>query len=157
MVFTDYFFIFIAKYLHLLAGAIALIWFWKAPKEQKKDIVIFSIIALLAIYAAGKISAWLYFNPRPFVVGDFTPLVLHKPDNGFPSKHVLLVSAIASIIFPFSKKVSASVWLIASLVGIARVYVGVHHSVDVIGSVVISIAMSTFVYFIFKNLILSKR
>ena len=150
---TNYIFIFGAKYLYLLAGAVALVWFWKLPKEKKKEIIIFSVITLPAIYIVSKIGAWLYFDPRPFVVGHFTPLIPHAPDNGFPSDHVLLVSAIASLIFLFNKKVSVGIWVIAALVGISRVYVGIHHPVDIVGSVVISIVVSTLAYFVFIRFI----
>ncbi len=153
MTFIDYIFIFGAKYLFILAGIIALIWFWKLPKEKKKEAVIFGIIALPIIYIVSKIGAWLYFDPRPFVAGHFTPLIPHDPDNGFPSDHVLLVSAIASIIYPFSKKASAMVWAIAVLVGVSRVYVGIHHPIDVIGSVGISIVISWFVFLILNKFI----
>lgn len=153
MTFVGYIFIFGAKYLFVLAGTIALIWFWRLPKEKKKEVIIFGIIALPVIYIVSKIGAWFYFDPRPFVVGHATPLIPHDPDNGFPSDHVLLVSAIASIIFPFSKKVSAYVWAIAVLVGISRVYVGIHHSIDVVGSLMISIVVSVIVFFIFNKFI----
>ena len=149
----DYIFIFGAKYLFVLAGIIAMVWFWKLPREKKKEVVLFGIIVLPAIYIVSKIGAWLYFDPRPFVVGHFTPLIPHDPDNGFPSDHVLLLSAIASITYPFSKKVSAVIWVIVGLVGISRVYVGIHHSVDVIGSAVISIAVSAVAYFVFTKFI----
>lgn len=150
MTFVDYIFILIAKYLFVLAGIIALIWFWKIPREQKKEVVIFGIIALPAIYIISKIGARLYFDPRPFVVGHFTPLISHAPDNGFPSDHVLLTSAIASIIFPFSKRVSAYIWVIVVLVGISRVYIGIHHFADVAGSFVIATAVGFLVYKILK-------
>ena len=146
MEFINYIFIFGAKYLYLLAGIVALLWFWKLSKGEKKEIIIFGIITLPTIYIISKIGAWLYFDPRPFVVGHFTPLIPHTPDNGFPSDHVLLISAIASIIFPFSRRTSAGIWFIAFLVGVSRVYVGIHHPVDVIGSMAITAAVSACVY-----------
>ena len=157
MSFTDYIFIFGAKYLYLLAGIIALVWFWKLPRGEKKEAIIFGVIALPTIYLVSKIGAWLYFDPRPFVAGHFTPLISHAPDNGFPSDHVLLTSAIASIIFPFSKRVSAGIWMIAVLVGISRVYVGIHHPIDIIGSVAIATAVSACVYlYLWKKKIIQK-
>jgi len=151
MTLPNYLFIFGAKYLFVLAGIIAVIWFWKLPNEKKKETVVFGIIALPLIYIVAKIGSGLYFNPRPFVVGHFTPLIPHDLDNGFPSDHVLLISAIASVIFPFSKKVSTYIWIVAILVGISRVYVGIHHPIDVIGSAVISIMISTLVYEVLKR------
>ena len=153
MEFINHIFIFGAKYLYLLAGVIALVGFWKLPKEKKKEIIIFSMIALPAIYIVSKIGAWLYSDPRPFVAGHFVPLIPHDPDNGFPSDHVLLVSAIASLIFPFNKKISAGVWIVAILVGISRVYVGIHHPVDIVGSIVISVVVSAAAYSVFSRFI----
>lgn len=153
MTFADYIFIFGAKYLFVLASLIALVWFGKLPIEQKKEVFIFGVIALPIIYIISKIGAWLYFDPRPFVTGHFTPLIPHEPDNGFPSDHILLTSAIASVIFPFSKKISASVWIISALVAVSRVYVGIHHSIDVIGSAIISITISALTYFVFEKFI----
>ena len=153
MEFTNYIFIFGAQYLYLLVGVIALVGFWKLPKENKKEIIIFGAIALPAIYLVSKIGVWLYFDPRPFVVSHFTPLIPHAPDNGFPSDHVLLISAIASIIYPFSKKASVMIWAVTVLVSISRVYVGIHHPVDVVGSVIISVVVSVLVYFIFNRFI----
>ena len=59
---------------------------------------------MISIGVIALILGHLYYNPRPFVVGNFTPLISHSVDNGFPSDHVLLASAIASILYFFSKK-----------------------------------------------------
>ena len=157
MTFIDYFFIFGAKYLFLLAGIIAIMWFLKLPSVEKKEVIILGVIVMPIIYGISKIGAWFYFDPRPFVVSHFIPLVSHAPDNGFPSDHVLLISAIASIIFPFSKKVSASAWFIAVLVGVSRVYVGIHSPVDIIGSmVIVAVVTACILPYLWKKKIIQK-
>ncbi len=152
MTITDYFFIFNAEYLYLLAGGIALFWFLKLPKEKKKEVVIFAAITLPIMFIVLQIVAFLYFDPRPFVVGNFTPLIPHNPDNGFPSDHVLLVSAIASIIFPFSKKIASVIFAMAVLIGISRVYVGIHHPIDIVGSIIIAGTIAMLMYPVFKKI-----
>ena len=156
MTVMDSIFVFGAKYLYLLALVVALVWFLRLPKEKKKEALLFGVIALPAVYVAAKIASWLYVDPRPFVVGHFTPLVPHAPDNGFPSDHTLLVSAIAAIIFPFDRKTSVLVWIIAVLVGISRVYVGIHHPIDVVGSIVIAIAASAIAYQAFRKFVVKR-
>ena len=151
MTLVDHIFIFGAKYLFILAVILATVWFFRLPRKEKKSVFIFGLIALPAIFIVSRIASVLYFDPRPFVVGYYKPLIPHIPDNGFPSDHVLFVSAIASVIFPFSRKVSACVWAIAIFVGISRVYVGVHHTVDILGAAAISIVVSAIIFFFFNK------
>lgn len=156
MAWADPLFIFGAKYLFLLACLIGLLWFRRLPKEKKKEAIVFALIALPTIYVVSRIASLLYLDPRPFVAGHFTPLVPHAPDNGFPSDHTLLVSAIASIMFPFDRKTSAVVWVIAAIVGISRVYVGVHHPIDVVGSAVIAMAASALAYQVMRKFVVGR-
>ena len=152
MTITNYFFIFNAKYLYLLAGVIALFWFLKLPREKKKEVVIFGSITLPIMFVVLQIVASLYFDPRPFIVDNFTPLVPHDPDNGFPSDHVLLLSAIASIIFPFGKKIASVIFAMAILTGISRVYVGIHHPIDIVGSIIIAGVIAMLMYPVFEKI-----
>ncbi len=151
MTLADYFFIFGAKYLFLLAPAVASIWLLRLPKDQKRKVAAFGLIALPAIYVAAKIGSALYFDPRPFVVGGFSPLIPHKADNGFPSDHTLITAAIASVVYYFNKNVSTAIWWLAVMVGISRVYAGVHHPVDILGSLAIAAIVSWAVWLVFEK------
>lgn len=144
----DLIFIFGAKYLFVASVLIAGIYFLRQPWATKRKMVIFGIIAMVAIYVVALIAGHVYYNARPFVVDHTTPLIPHAPDNGFPSDHVLLVSAIAAIMYVFHRRISWGLWILAILVAISRVYVGVHHPIDVIGSMIISIAVT---YLLYKN------
>lgn len=141
-----------AKYLYLAAAAIVVIYTLIQPREKQKKILIFAFIALPIAYLVSRIGALLYYDPRPFVVGHVTPLIPHAPDNGFPSDHALLTSALAAIITRFSWRTGAVLWLIAILVGISRVAAEIHHPIDIIGSIVISVATITAVYFFLKRI-----
>lgn len=99
---------------------------------------VFAIPAALLAYMVGVIGGLVYYDPRPFVVGHFKPLILHAPDNGFPSDHALLVSAIAAVGTLWNKKLGFVLWILAVFVAAGRVYVGVHHTIDVVGSFIIS-------------------
>lgn len=143
--------IFGAKYLLVASFIIAGIYFLKANKEQQRKIVIFSVITFPLILVVAMLTSQVYENPRPFVVGHFTPLIPHAPDNGFPSDHVLLVSAIAAVFSFFYRRFDVFLWGVVAIVALSRVYVGVHHPIDVIGSMVISILVTSIVYIIFKK------
>ncbi len=150
---TDILIIFGAKYLIFIVLIFAFIYFLTLPRNKQKEIVTFGIITLLLTYIVALIAGHCYYNPRPFVLGHSTPLVAHSPDNGFPSDHMLLASAVAMIIFFFNKKVGTGLGLLAILIGTARVLAGVHHYIDIVGSVIISLVIACLsYYFIFPRL-----
>lgn len=145
-------FIFAAKYLFVLPVLILIIFFLRKPRSAWKQMAIFAIPAGLLSLLLGFIANHLYVNPRPFVVDNFTPLIPHAADNGFPSDHTLLVATIAMIGTLWNRKMGVVLWILALIVGLARVYVGLHHLTDVLGSIVISIIAVQALYLIFKNI-----
>lgn len=148
----DSFFIFAAEYLYLASIAILGVYFLLQQRSSWTRMALFAIPAGLFALLLGTIANHVYFDPRPFVVGHFTPLVPHAPDNGFPSDHALLVSAVAMIGTLWNRRLGVALWILAVLVAIGRVYVGVHHTVDVVGSIVISSVAVLLTYAAYKHL-----
>jgi undecaprenyl-diphosphatase len=126
-----------AKYLFLLIIAAAGIWAVRQPRQRLKRVFLFGLVVLPLAYVGGLIAGRLYDDPRPFVVGHFTPLVAHEPDNGFPSDHLLLCASVAAVVVCFQWKLGLMLWVLTAIVAVCRVYVGVHHAVDVIASMLI--------------------
>ncbi len=147
----DTFFIFGAKYLYILSVLIVLFIFYKLPLEAKKRMVVFGIISCALALIVSISAREIYFNPRPFVVEGFEPLITHEADNGFPSDHTLLAAALASVGVFFHKRAGLYLWLIAGIVAISRVYVGVHHALDVLASAGIALLSALVAYAIIRN------
>ncbi len=135
-----------ANYLHIFLLLVASIWFLKQVWEAKKEMAAWGVVALPIMYILLFIAGLVYYDPRPFVVGHFTPLIPHDASNGFPSDHTLLCAATSSIVFFYNKKMSAVLWVLTVLVGASRVYVGVHHPLDIIASVIIAVVVSIFAW-----------
>lgn len=133
------FFIFGAEYFFLASFIIASIFFFRQKFNEQRRIIIIGLLSFALGCFLAFVGNLLYDNPRPFVIDGFTPLIPHGADNGFPSNHALLVSLLAAIFWQFDRKVSLLLWLVALTVSISRVYVGVHHSIDVLGSMFIAI------------------
>ena len=110
--------------------------------------VIFAALVLPVVYILSILGGAIYYDPRPFVVEHFTPLIPHKPSNGFPSDHVLWSAATAAIILPSNEYLSLLLWVLAIVVGAARIHVGVHHPIDIVGSIAIAIVVASIVYLI---------
>ncbi len=140
------FFILSAKYLFVLPLLILSIYFLSRSWSTQKKILIFAGSSLFFIYLVAQVAGYLYFDPRPFVLGHFIPLIQHAPDNGFPSDHALLVFALASIGAFLNLWLGIVLFAIALIVATARVYVGLHHVIDVIGSALISVVITSVVH-----------
>jgi undecaprenyl-diphosphatase len=145
------FIIFGAQYLIWIIAVIAIIYIAKQKKVKQLKIILLGIIILPVSYIAAKILAHFYYDPRPFVENNFMPLIAHAADNGFPSDHALFGAAIASVVYFFNKKIGIILFILTLLVGLSRVLAGVHHLVDIIGSLVIAITVAALVYEILKR------
>ena len=146
----DVVFIFFAKYLFVLSLTISGLYFLTQERNVKKQIILFAVTSLLFSYVLALAASHFYFNARPFVVEHFIPLIPHAPDNGFPSDHALLVSSIAIIGLYLNKRLGVLLSAIAVLVMAGRVYVGVHHVIDVVASAGISLFAITLVHFLVR-------
>jgi undecaprenyl-diphosphatase len=138
----EYLIIFGAEYLVFVMLSVAFIY-WATQKSQKKVALgIFGFIVALSAFIISRLASLLYNNPRPFAVQEFAPIVKHAADNGFPSDHTLLAGTIAVTVYSFNKGLGVSLFLLAIVVGLARVFGGVHHLVDILGSLVIVVGVA---------------
>jgi len=141
-----------ANYLWYLIIGIAVVYFLTRPWPEKKPLLICAALVLPLVFLAGLLGGAIYNDPRPFAVDHFVPLIPHKANNGFPSDHVLWSAAIAAIIFPSNRYLSVVLWILTTAVGASRVYVGVHHVIDIVGSVAIAIGVAILVDYVLKRL-----
>jgi len=109
-----------------------------APSRTRKYLFFLGMVVGLISVIVGQAIAYFYFDPRPFVTGHFQPLIPHVADNGFPSDHTLLSAVIAATLTTVSVPVGIILWVITGIVAVARVSAGLHHPIDVIGSICIA-------------------
>lgn len=128
--------IIVAKYFLALSFLGALYVWLKLNPEQKKLFILEGVVGGILAILLAVIGSKLYNDPRPFVVGHFTPYFAHGADNGFPSDHTLLTSVLAFLAMKYSKLWGWILLAVAVLIGLARVIGGVHHLADIIGSII---------------------
>lgn len=131
--------IFLATRLHMLVLLAWVLFLFYIKKETRLRMILLTSISLPISFLISRVASYFYFNPRPFVVDGFESLVFHVADNGFPSDHMLLVSTLSMAVFAVNRTVGFAFILLSVLVGLGRVMAGVHHVLDVVGSLVISI------------------
>src|SRR6266478_2261138 len=143
--------IFAANYLWYVIIGIAVVYFLIQPRQEQKRMLLFAALVLPLVYLLSLLGGALYYDARPFFVGHFNPLIPHKPNNGFPSDHVLWSAATAAIILPSNGYLSLLLWVLTILVGAARVHAGVHHPIDIVGSIAMAIVVAFIVYLIIRR------
>lgn len=128
---------FLAEYFYiiaaLLAAAFAVIYY----RKQLPGLVIAGGFILVVAYLISKVATQLISDPRPFIETGVPALISSATDNGFPSDHTLFLASIAATIALVNWKAGLGFLGLTLLVGLARVYVRVHHLLDVVGSLVI--------------------
>lgn len=132
--------------LAILAG-----WFIVkgSSKERFVGITAFVSVVVEVVIVNGVLKK-LLARPRPFVVTDeIVPLVNILSEFSFPSGHTALSFAMAFVFYWFlPQKYGIPAIVIATLVGVSRIYLGVHYSSDVVGGVMVAYAASQIAGFI---------
>ena len=133
----------IAKYLVFIIP-IYLIWlFTKNSKYYKKQSLLAFYSALLGLSINYLISL-IYYYPRPFMVHIGRVLLKHLADSSFPSDHVTLFLSIGIYLLSEHKLRlhGLIITAIGFMVGLARIYCGVHWPLDIVGSFAVSLFSS---------------
>lgn len=142
---TDLLIIFCAKYLiYVMALLFAVFLVWRFSLRKLS----FAAVTFVLAYGFREIAGHLYSHIQPFAAQGFTPLIAHAVDNSFPSDHMLLASAMASVVFVYNRTLGVLLWICALAIGIARVAAGLHYPVDIATSVLIAIAATALSYFV---------
>jgi membrane-associated phospholipid phosphatase len=156
--FSDKVFIFIAVYLPYILIFTAFVFLlkhhevfraespWREFLQKKKEILIVFFASGLAWLVAKTLKIIIH-TPRPFVeFSNISPLV---PETGFafPSGHATLYAALAVAIFLTHKKAGYVFMFFAFLIGIARIIVGVHFPLDILGG----FALGAIIAYFLKN------
>ncbi|PEE73313.1 undecaprenyl-diphosphatase [Priestia megaterium] len=138
------FFIFMAEYMVFVLAFIALI-FWFTRREENRMMIISATISFILAEMMGKIAGTLHSNNQPFAeLSNVNKLIEKAVDNSFPSDHTILFFAFCMTFFIYQKRWRYIWIMLALVVGISRIWVGVHYPADVIVGAIISI-FSTFI------------
>lgn len=135
--------IFAAVYLIYLLAAIVLAWlaitFYR--NRNYRTVILFGIMLATALTLT-FVASPMYPNERPFIEYEtVTQLVDHEPGRSFVSNHAAASFALSlGMLILLHKKTGTLMLVLAGLISIARIYTGIHHPVDILGSLVVALA-----------------
>ncbi|HUY61368.1 MAG TPA: phosphatase PAP2 family protein, partial [Candidatus Dormibacteraeota bacterium] len=102
---------------------------------RRHRLAVLIILSGATAWAAAKLIQYLVDEDPPQL--RLSKVVLHgstQPGTAFPASHVAIAAALATVATPYvGRSARRFLWLLVAVIGIARIYVGLHLPIDVIG------------------------
>lgn len=149
--------VFIAEFMvYFLVLGVIFIWFTR--NKQSRMMIVCATITFVFAEIIGKIVGKFHSNNQPFAeLTNVNKLIEKAVDNSFPSDHTILFYSFC-VSFWLFRKGWWFLWVIlAFLVGISRIWVGVHYPADILVGAIISIISSSIVYLVVPKLSLTRK
>jgi undecaprenyl-diphosphatase len=135
--------IFLAAYSQYFLGAGIVVWmllkdrsnFWK----NFKIAAYFFVTAIVSRFIFGEILKRVINRPRPFEVHRVIQLISEDKGQSFPSGHMSFFFAFSTAVYLYNKKAGLICFAVSFMMGLARIYTGVHYPLDILGGMALGI------------------
>ena len=131
-----------------------LFYLWFSSRGDGKYSALVAGYSAIAGVLINRFITLFYFHHRPFMLEMGTQLVYHVPESSFPSDHTTFMLSIAAMLLYFRSSVviGCLLFFFGLISGSSRVFCGVHFPVDIIGSVLVSLIVTSTVWSFRKRL-----
>lgn len=131
--------LFVANRLILLVpAALAGLWLWGG--QAQRDVALKALAGIGAALCISYLCGALWPHARPFVLGLGHAFFAHKATASFPSNHTIIIATLAFTLI-FDRRWAGwgyALLLLAAVVGLSRVYLGVHFPLDIAGGLLLA-------------------
>lgn len=145
--------IFFAQYFiyYIIAGAVVVFYLIEIKKEQIRYLFLAGASIVLSRLMITELIRLIWHRPRPFIGHQVNQLIEHSASGSFPSGHIAFLFALATAVYFFNKKFGIAFFIISFLVGLARVFVGIHYPLDIFWGIVIGVLSAVLLKIFIKS------
>jgi len=120
---------------------------WLRGGPGVRQALLRAAVSALAAWLMNQWIGWLWPQPRPFALGLGHQLVEHAANFSFPSNHLALTWAVAFslLLEPGWRRFGLALALWGVPIAWARIYVGVHFPLDMLGAALVALACALLV------------
>ena len=130
--------IFMAQWL-VFSLPLLLLGMWLWGTSRVREAAVKAALTVVLGLAVVLMIRTVWPHPRPFVVGLGFAYLSHAPDASFPSNHAVFCFSMGfSLFWDSLPKIGRLVFWVGLLISWARVYLGVHFPLDMVGSLLVA-------------------
>lgn len=128
---------------------LSILVFYVLSRDKTRWRVLVGVVLIIALddWLGGQLKQLLAIE-RPCHALEGVRLLQWCGVNSFPSNHSANTAAFATYVFLFYRRSGWFIWLIPLLVGISRIYVGVHYPQDVFGGWIFGSLVAVLGYYV---------
>jgi len=134
-------------YSAILPLSLLLLYVLAYDRRRWRILVGIVVVVVLDDWLGGIVKTWFSVE-RPCHALEAVRVLQYCGVNSFPSNHSANTAAFAVYTFLFYRKSGWFIWLIPLMVGISRIYVGVHYPQDVLGGWVFGSLVAVLGYYV---------
>ncbi|SDH78644.1 phosphatase PAP2 family protein [Pseudomonas panipatensis] len=136
--------------LILLPAVLLAMWCWGNPKGRGMLLRAVSVTALALLLSLFIGLIWPH--PRPFAIGLGHAWLQHAANASFPSDHLTIFAGIAiSLLFDGAVLAGALFAVIGLIMGYARVYLGIHYPLDMLGALAVAALSNSLIWLVWQT------
>ncbi|MBI2039027.1 MAG: phosphatase PAP2 family protein [Candidatus Niyogibacteria bacterium] len=138
--------IFVAAYSQYILVLLVLVFLWRPLSERARNRTMVAWGLGAAVVARFVVKPAIVFfteRARPFVLFPDSSVLIAKSLeeywNSFPSGHAIFFFALSTVLFHFHRKLG--IWFFAAsiIMGVARIFAGVHWPSDIAGGALLGV------------------
>lgn len=121
-------------FVYLIPALLLVFWLW--GNEARRNLAIKAFLVAMLGVGMNQIIPLFWQHPRPFMVGLGHTWIPHAADSSFPSDHLTVFAGIGlTLLFDGALWLGLATLLAGGCIAWARVFLGVHFPLDMLGAV----------------------